>query len=313
MTCGRYESKFGNWDNRAAVRTRPRRLLGDDDGEALLFPPEFVPAIAHPVVVDRGPGVMHRILLHSLYQYLHFTTVLEQVVVLPITSSLAVGRSGLDVPEGMRADAFKITTDEAWHAQFSYDFIQQLATATGIDPSAITPPSFLRRLEEIRATFDPGSRHLVDLLFTVVSETLVSSLLSEIPNDTRLPVPVRDLVADHAVDEGRHHAYFRSFLRWLWPHLSNWERQRITPRVPDLIHVFLDPDAQAVSAALKATGFSQEEAAAIVSESYASGAPIFDVEPAARATVRGFQEVGALDDPATHDAFLTAGLLVDHA
>src|SRR5262245_21276517 len=98
-----YESKFGNWDNRAAVRSRPRRLIEAPDLESrVFFPPESVPALSHHLVIRRGPEVVSQILLHSLYQYLHFTTTLEQVAVLPVTSNISLGLAGYSVPEAMR-------------------------------------------------------------------------------------------------------------------------------------------------------------------------------------------------------------------
>jgi hypothetical protein len=304
-----YESKFGNWDRRASVRTQPRRVLADGsivdgDGPAVLFfPPELVPAAGHPLVSRRGGDTAHRLLVQSLYQYLHFTEVLEQVSVMPVTMSISLGRSGVEVPAAMRADALAITTDEAWHAQFSADFADQVRTASRVAGSPPVPPRFVRRLAEVRQSVPAESRRLVDLFFAVVSETLISTILSDIPRDERLPPALRALVADHAADEGRHHAYFRSFLRVLWPQLHPRERRLVGPRVPDLIRAFLEPDLAAVAAALGTAGLPPVEVRRVVAESYPPAATAGRVAVAAAATVRGFQEVGALDDPATREAF----------
>ena len=302
-----YESKFGNWENRSSVRNKPRRVLDHVGKPLLFFPSELVPAVHHPLVVDRGPEVLDQMLVRSLYQYLHFTTVLEQVAVLPVTARLSLNRAGVDIPEGMRSDAFKITTDEAWHAQFSHDFINEVAAVTRISSGSVVEPVFARRLDRMRADFEPSEQHLVDLVFAVVSETLVSSLLSDIPNDRRLPKPVRELVADHAADEGRHNAYFRSFLRVLWPALSERERWAIGPRIPELVSIFLYPDLDAVQLALTESGFSNDEAKLVVADTYTPDSAVYDIRQAARSTVRSFGEVGALDDPATLDAFVVAG------
>jgi hypothetical protein len=288
-------------------------VLDDYRKELLFFPPEFIPAVAHPIVVDRGADAIHHILVHSLYQYLHFTTTLEHVAVLPITASISMGRSGLDLPAGMRSDAFKITTDEAWHGQFCHDFIMDIARVTHIDASAVVEPVMIRRREEVRQTFEPVTRHLVDIVFAAVSETLISGLLSEIPRDRRLPRAVRDLVADHAADEGRHHAYFRSLLYVLWPQLSREQQKLLGPCVPEFIRVFLNPDLDGVAAALRASGFSQPQIADIIAESYAPGAQCWNIQPAARAAVRSFADVGALADPATREAFAAANILPDQA
>ncbi|MEU7632316.1 diiron oxygenase [Nocardia sp. NPDC049220] len=284
-----------------------------EDPRSLFFPPEFVLAVWHPLVDSRGPEVRHRILLHSLYQYLHFTTVLEQVSILPVTAQISSNRSGVEVPKEMLADAFKITTDEAWHAQFSYDFIEEVERCSGVSATAMVEPNFVCLLDSIRDVYTPGTRRALDLVAATVSETLVSALLSEIPNDARLPGPVRALVADHAADEGRHHAYFRNFLRYLWPQLPKRERQIIGPRIPELVSAFLRPDLRAVAATLTASGFTQPEVAEILGDCYPVRSDVYGVRHAARSTIRSFRDVGALDDPATNEAFLAAGLLAEPA
>lgn len=302
-----YESRFHNWETRSSVRTKPRRLFDANGTAMLLFPPESVPALEHPLVRAHGPGTADLVLQHSLYQYLHFTTVLEQTAVLPVTANLSLGTAGLDLPHAMRADAFKITTDEAWHAQFSDDLTTQMAAATGVSAEAVVEPAFVGQVRRLRAGFDPGDRQLADLVFAVVSETLVSALLADLPNDRRLARPVRETVADHAADEGRHHSYFQSVLRVLWPSLSSEHRRLLGPRVPAFVRAFLSHDLAAVRSALVASGLTAQEAATVVDESYA---PV-DLRRPARATVRGFRGVGALDDPRTRDAFLAAGLLTE--
>jgi hypothetical protein len=282
----------------------------DTAGSSLLFfPPEFVPAVEHGLITGRGPDLEHQVLVHSLYQYLYFTSVLEQIAVLPVTARLSLNRGGLELPARMRADAFKITTDEAWHAQFSHDFTREVEGVTGIAADAVVEPQFVRLLEQVHASFEPAIRNLVDLIFAVVSETLVSSLLSDIPRDRRLPRPVRELVADHAADEGRHHAYFRSLLHWLWPQLTPAERRLLGPRIPEFVNVFLQPDLRSVASVLRACDLTEDEVGTILRESYGPSSAAFTVEPAARATVRAFAAVGALEDSATRDSFAEAGLL----
>ena len=310
-----YDSRFLNWHGRASVRTQPRRVLADgsvtseDGGRVLFFPPELAPAARHPLLTERGGSAVHRLLVRSLYQYLHFTQVLEQIAVIPVTTDISLGRTGITVPARMQADAFAITTDEAWHAQFSHDFIDQVNTASAVPPFFPVQPRFVRRLDEIRHSLPPDCRRLVDLVFAVVSETLVSAILTDIPRDERLPPALRALVADHAADEGRHHAYFRSFLQVLWPQVDARERRVVGPRIPDFVRAFLEPDLSAVAAALRAEGLPDRHLAAVLDESYLEARTTDRIAAAARATIRSFRGVGALEDAATHEAFAAHGLL----
>lgn len=304
-----YDSKFASWDRRASVRTKPRRPLAEDEGSMLPFPPELVPALHHPLVQERGPAAAHRVLVQSLYAYFHFTVVLEQVAVMPVTTRIALGQSGVELPRAMQGDAYKITTDEAWHAQFSYELIEQATGLFGVPSVVPATPQFVRRLDATRDSFEPAMRRLVDLFFATVSETLVSGFLLDLPYDERLPASVRTLVLDHAEDEGRHHAYFRAFLRFAWPQLTDVERRLVGTRVPDLIRLFLEPDVEAVAAALRHAGLDEREAATVVADCCLPSRVSPSIVSAARGTVRSFREVDALADAATYDAFASSGFV----
>ncbi|WP_371640715.1 diiron oxygenase [Streptomyces virginiae] len=304
-----YVSKFTRWDTRASVRVKPQRLLTVPDTGQLYFPPELMPVVAHPLVSSKPNAVTERILAQRLHQYLYFTTELEQVAVMPVTMNISRGRAGLELPAAMRDDAFKITTDEAWHAQFSDDLSRQVERQTGFEACVPDHLSFIGRLDKIRGAMDHDLRGAADLAFSIVSETLISSILSDLPRDRRLPTAVRDLVQDHAEDEGRHHAYFRTLLDFFWQELAASERNRIGPLIPDLITAFLEPDYLAIALTLGDAGFSIEEAAEIISESYPADDTRTAIGKSSRATVRYFREVGALDSPLAHEAFEAAGLI----
>ncbi|WP_405881007.1 diiron oxygenase [Streptomyces sp. NBC_01136] len=306
-----YASRFGRWDDLASVRRKPRRHLVDPAD--LYFPPELYPVVSHPLVVARGPAVVRTLLLHRLYDYLDFTTELENLAVIPVAAKIARGTSGLLLPRQMRADAFKIVTDEAWHAQFSYDFIQELEHVTGVPRGGGGIPVFAQRLDGVVALLPREVAGLEALVFAIVSETLISGILSELPRDERLPRPVRDLVRDHAEDEGRHHVYFRSVLRHLWPALTLRERRAVGPHVPAIIQAFLTPDQAQVATRLAAVGLSDEEIVQVVTECWPEHELTRATAESAAPAVRYFIEVGALDDSRTRCAFMEAGLLADDA
>jgi P-aminobenzoate N-oxygenase AurF len=298
---------FANWHQRASVRVKPQHILSSQDG--LFFPPELVPVVAHPSVVALGEAAMRRLLVHRLYQWLHFTVELEAVTVLPVAARIGRGRCGVTLPPRMLADAFKIVTDEAWHGQFSYELLAQVMVDTKVPPCLPDTPRFIRRLERLRRHIDPDLSGVEDLLFATVSETLISSILSDLPRDRRLPEAVREAAADHAQDEGRHHAYFAQLLRHVWPALSRDQRRRFGPLLPELICAFLEPDYRSMRWALSDCGVPDAELDRVVEESYPDGAVRAAVAQAARSTVSYFADVGALDEPRTRDAFAAQGLV----
>jgi hypothetical protein len=308
-----YVSRFERWENLAGVRRKPRRRFKTNaDAElGLFFPPELYPVALHPLVAARGEATARRLRLQRLYDYLTFTTELESIAVIPVAIDISRGRSGLLLPERMQADAFKIVTDEAWHAQFSDDFARQVAAETGCSPqsAADTPPAFLSRLDELRDRLPASLRGVESLLFAIVSETLISGILSDIPRDGRLPHSVRDVVRDHAEDEGRHHVYFRSLLKHLWSGLTLRERRAIGPFLPSVIYAFLEPDYARAADHLAAVGLSVPEIDQAIAESWPSKATQAEVAEAASPLVRYLRESGVLDDARTHEAFASHGLL----
>jgi hypothetical protein len=303
----RYESAFLRWEDRASVRRKPRRIL-DAATEDLYFPPELLPVTSHQLVLDKDPEVVRRILVCRLYDYLNFTTELEELAVIPVAGKISRGRAGLDLPEQMRADAFKIVTDEAWHAQFSYDFAQQVELKTGVPQDRSGIPAFVGRLDVVREHLPTALRGLEGLLFAIVSETLISGILADIPRDTRLPRAVRDLVRDHAEDEGRHHVYFRTLLRYLWPALDKSQRQAIGPLLPEIVFAFLEPDYVQIGRSLRTCGLTATETEQVLLESWPAGKVTRDTAEAAEAVIRYFGGIGAFDDPGTAAAFEEAGL-----
>ncbi|MCQ1575870.1 diiron oxygenase [Streptomyces parvus] len=282
-------------------------MLSQPAEDQVYFPPELVPVVSHPIVRDAAPGTVHRVLVERLFHYLHFTTELESVAVLPVTVDISRGRDDLDLGAAMREDAFKISTDETWHAQFSHDLMNQVSAETGI-PLRTVEPTFLRRLEDVRALMEPELRGAQSLAFCIVSETLISAILADLPQDRRLPAAVRDLIRDHAEDEGRHHAYFRSVLKYFWHSLSPDQRRLLGPWLPELVTIFLEPDYPAAARSLLAAGLTTAQTEAVLAESYPAETVRASIADASRTTVRYFAEIGALDDPATLDAFHARGL-----
>jgi hypothetical protein len=277
--------------------------------DGYFFPPDLVPSTSHPLVTDRGPATVQRLLTHRLYDYLHFTTELEQVAVIPVTMMISREKMELPLPLDMLTDAFKITTDEAWHAQFSNQLIRRVETDSHVAPWLPPEPQFRQRLRAVTQGLEPNLRSLQSVLFALVSETLISSTLTILPKDCRLPCYVRSTIADHAEDEGRHHAYFRSFLYYIWPALSADIRREVGPLLPDLIFAFLEPDYRATAYALNEVGLTATQIDQVLSEAYPRCDVVASVAAAARSTIRYFADVGVLEDPLTRDRFLSSGLV----
>lgn len=120
---------------------------------------------------------------------------------------------------------------------------------------------------------------------------------------------VRQLVDDHAEDEGRHHASFRSLFTRVWPQLSARDQADVGPLLPQLVLSFLEPDRVALEGILRACGFGEVEARQAVAESYPVAAVVDEVRAASAATLRLFRQHDVLDELAAYEAFAALGLL----
>jgi hypothetical protein len=298
-----YKSAFTSWHARASVRAKPRRQIGEQEPrEHVYFPPELVPAAQHALVQELGADTVDRVLIQQLHTYLEFTSELEHGAVNPVAAMISRRRSGFDLPETMIEDAYKIYTDEAWHAQFSDDLQRQVAVKTGVGPSVFEEPNFFRKLKGFQQDLGPDEQRLVMIFFTIVSETLISAILSDIPQDDRVVMAVRDLVADHALDEGRHHTYFSRLLEFVWPRLNKTHRVLIGPLLPEMILAFLEPDFVAIAGNLRACGLTAEQIDQVMTESYPPDAVRAGIRVASKATLRHFERVGIVADPRTAEA-----------
>ncbi|MEU9050267.1 diiron oxygenase [Streptomyces sp. NPDC048384] len=305
-----YSSPFRGWHERAAVRRSPRRVLDDSpSGAARYFSPDLVPVARHRLVTGLRPELFDEVLVQHLYRYLDFTAKLETLVVNRTVLGIATGSVGVGLPEAMRFDAYKIYCDEAYHALFSVDLMRQVREATGIRPLLPEQPYFLRRLAEIQQSLTPELRPLAELLFVTVSETLISASLAELPVDDGVLPAVRESIRDHAADEGRHHAYFATFLRYLWAALDPADRRAAALLVPRLITAFLQPDRDAIRAELLEYGLPRDDAEQVVAEVYDEATVAAHTRATAKRTLHYFTALDVLDDPRTKEEFRVHGLL----
>nr|WP_269460162.1 diiron oxygenase [Streptomyces sp. 2323.1] len=285
--------------------THPRRTRR---GKGVL-PARACSVLYHPLVREQEQQVINSLLLQRLYVYLDFTADLEQLVVTPVTQLISRRRSGFEVPTAMLRDAYKICTDEAWHAQFSDDLQCQLIAATKELPGAVGEPYFLARLGTVKSEIQPSLRPLADLFFTVVSETLISSTLSGIPKDKRVFTAVRETIADHAEDEGRHHAFFARFFEYAWPQLTPGQQGLVGTLLPEFIVAFLRPDLDATAAVLRTTGLGPEAVRGVMEETYPAARVQADMRAASAATLRLLDRQGVFESDKVADSFFRSGLL----
>jgi len=304
-----YRSAFRTWFDRASVRSAPPPSLSTESERTVYFSPKHVPVARHQLVSGLETDSFRWLLTQHLYRYLHFTAVLEQVVVNQAVVAIGNGSWGPELPRQMRLDAHKIYCDEAYHSLVATELLEGVRRQTRIPPIQPAVPYFVKRLEHIVE----GDKHLaptlIRMLFVIVSETLISATLTEIPDDPEVSLAVRTALREHLSDEGRHHLFFASFLRYLWGALDPSERKHAGRIVPELIRCFLEPDVPAVEHELVSVGLSVDQAKEVVSDVFSDSIVNSHLGVTARKTVSYFAGLGVMEDPETLWAFRRIGLL----
>jgi hypothetical protein len=302
-----YQSRLAEWSSTASVRaTAIRRLDDGDDG--LPFSPELVPCVSHELVRKRDHAAQ-MILSQKLHSYFRFTSHLELKAVLPSCMMIAFKETPIVTSDEFAHDGFKIAVDEAHHAYCAEDMKKQLIEITGVRPHRERPPVFLHRLQIRQDSLHGRFRQLALLVFSCVSETLITSSLTTVPSDARVLQAIRDVIMDHACDEARHHRYFSHFMHQLWAQLSADEKDIVGPLFAEFIEVFLSRDAVTELDWLEAAGFSNLEAKRIVDESYEAADVRQMYRKASKPTIMLMEKFGMLDHPATADALASAGII----
>lgn len=297
------------WYDKATVRRQPRRTqLTREPGRAL-FPERLVPHLDDPSLLGLDDERREYLVAQHLFAWLSFTVGLEVSVVNRVTGRLADGSSGLVLPPAARQSAYQIYVDEGYHALFTMDVLHQIEDAYAI-PSLPYDFQRVRNQLDAVAADRPELLRLVQILQVVVFETLVTTILEEIPEDDTVVSLVRETVADHAEDERVHHAYFSALFRELWPQLDRQTRETCARLLPQLIHRSVLPDVTAAGRALRACGIPEPVVREVLESSYSTAFCHGYAAGASRKTVRLFRACGVLDLPGADEAFAEAGLLL---
>jgi hypothetical protein len=296
------------WHEAAGVRTGVRRVFRDgSQAGKVFFPAQLVPYLSHEAVRGLPPERLAELTVRHLYQFLLSTTHVETRIVNRAAELIATNQVGLDLPPSARLDAFMVYCDEGYHALYSLDLADQIATATGIPIPDWDYGGLIDGLAESGRTLLPDEPRLAQLLQVVVFETLITAVLNEVPSDHSVVTTVREVMRDHARDEGRHHRFFVGFFHELWTQLSPSLRPTVAYLMPALIRGCLDWDANPVRSSLRLAGLDSHAADEVVRDCY--GDPDFGrIQDICRATVRMCQSAGVLNVPGAEEEFAARGL-----
>jgi hypothetical protein len=313
----RYQKYFENWDKTAAVRSKPNQYqlngntLDTELKSRRWFLPAGVPILNHPLLKDIEQPQEQYLLGRFLLQFLEYGTVLEHEFVNTILAEIALGEWSIPLPDQMRLDAFKIYTDEAYHACFNLDATQQIRNYIGL-PTSDAWPLKNSRLEGLRKLIPQNKANenfLIRFGIAAISETIAAKELTE--NLKGIVVDsIYNVFVDHAEDEKKHCMYFSTLLELVWNYLSAEERKFLGINFPKILKRFVDINTFALYDALEKVGFNHESSEIIIKDSYPSDFAIQRALSVAAVSFRIFDRLGVFHIPEVKDAFIKEGFLL---
>ena len=243
MNAADYESFADVWESRATIRTRPRRVLEND--ERLIYPLSRQPLVLSETFLRECPQQRDFALVQTLYKFINDVVIFETEIVDKTARSIAKNRFAVAFPFACRYDAMTVVVDEDYHALVAMDFMQQTVAMTGIEP--IRLPDQIELSRAIPAAVALAPEHLrsaVELICVAIAENTVTGDVAAFARDDTVKPSIKGLMADHLLDEGRHSSFWARMVRIYWHTASEADREAIAKILPVFIGHYLTNDIQ---------------------------------------------------------------------
>ena len=243
MNATDYQSFADAWESRATIRTRPRRVLENDD--KLIYPLSRQPLVLSETFLRECPRQRDFVLVQTLYKFINDVVIFETEIVDKIARSIAKNRFAVEFPFACRYDAMTVVVDEDYHALEAMDFMQQTVAMTGIAP--IDLPLEIELSQAIPAAValaPPHLRNAVELICVAIAENTVTGDVSAFAKDDTIKQSIKGLMADHLLDEGRHSGFWSRMVRIYWHTACDDDRQCIARILPVFIEHYLTNEIQ---------------------------------------------------------------------
>ncbi len=298
-----YMSFIDAWEGRATIRTRPRRIVENDD--KLIYPLSRQPLVLSDTFIRECGHLRDYALVQSLYKFINDVVIFETEIVDKTARSIAKDNFTIRFPFACRYDAMTVVVDEDYHALVAMDFMQQTIALTGIEP--IPLPDEIELSRAIPAALALAPEHLrsaVELICVAIAENTVTNDVAAFAKDESVKQSVKGLMADHLLDEGRHSGFWARLVRIYWHTAAEQDRAAIARIMPVFIAQYLTNDIQ--------NGFDfkliehlqvpDTVKQALRDETRAVSFPVNRHHPLVANIVRFFKNSSMLDDPCVQRA-----------
>ena len=243
MNATNYRSFADDWERRATIRTRPRRLLEDDN--KFIFPLCRQPLVLTATFLEHCPQWRDFVLVQSFYKFINDVVIFETEIVDKTARNIAKNCFSPAFPLACRYDAMTVVVDEDYHALVALDFLQQAVKMTGIEPLDLPGQIELSRALPAAQAQVPAHLHdAVELICVAIAENTVTHDVAAFSRDDSVKSSIRGLMADHLFDEGRHARFWTQLVHIYWQSASPEDRDSIAQALPIFLAYYLTNDLQ---------------------------------------------------------------------
>ncbi|HEK1688517.1 TPA: diiron oxygenase [Pseudomonas putida] len=243
MNALEYRSFADAWEERATIRTRPRRRIEDD--QRLIYPLSRQPLVQSATFQRACPHMSDFVLAQSLYKFINDVVIFETEIVDRTARRIAKDRFTVRFPFACRYDAMTVVVDEDYHALVAMDFLQQTIALTGLEPIALpTEIELSRAIPTALAQVPEALRDALELICVGIAENTLTDDVAAFARDDTVKPSVKGLMADHLLDEGRHSSFWARLTRIYWQAAPEVDRQMIAQVLPVFLGQYLTNDIQ---------------------------------------------------------------------
>ncbi|MFO3720744.1 diiron oxygenase [Pseudomonas sp. HLMP] len=243
MKAHEYRSFAEAWEERATIRTRPRRRVEDD--QRLIYPLSRQPLVLGATFQRECPQLRDFVLVQSLYKFINDVVIFETEIVDRTARRIAKDRFAVPFPFACRYDAMTVVVDEDYHALVAMDFLQQTIALTGIEPIDLPREIELSRaIPAALAQVPVALRDAMELICVGIAENTLTDDVAAFARDDTVKPSVKGLMADHLLDEGRHSSFWARLARIYWQAAPQADREAIAQVLPVFLGQYLTSDIQ---------------------------------------------------------------------
>ena len=266
-----YLNSSNSWDTSSSVRSKSETydLILDDSTSQNWHLPNYSGILQHKAFSEITETDKRFVMGTQLLEFVTKQARFEIDCVNVVASNLALNKYPFEISSDLKLDAFKIYTDEGYHAYFTQKVANQIRDFYGIDEIDLTKyiDNFFIKVQKIGSKVEAKHQYLSMLALVIVGE---NQIVSDITNEMKKIVyePIRVLFRDHAIDEAFHAKFFSILLELILPQLSASEKEILGFNICESMILLGTPRTDIYFYSLAKLGYSKELISNCISEIY---------------------------------------------